>query len=77
MSLADRLTLTAVSVIVVIFGLALWSLGGKNPHIRWLEWLTRKRMNPRRQIALVIMLLIGLFIVLSIVVHVFSRRPEL
>jgi hypothetical protein len=73
MDLADRLTFIGMGVIAVVFGFALWTLGGKRPHIRWLEFLQRKNLGPRQQIALMIAAAMGLMVMMSIAVQTYSR----
>jgi uncharacterized membrane protein HdeD (DUF308 family) len=75
MTLADKLTLWAVSLIVGLVAIVLFLLRNNRPHYEWLEYLVRKPFSSRQRVALVITLLIGMFVVLSIVVRMLTQRP--
>ncbi|HEY3295477.1 MAG TPA: hypothetical protein VGL38_08560 [bacterium] len=77
MTLADRMTLTGIGIVAAVFGLALWSLGGKRPHVGWLEYLQSKRLGPRQRIMLVISLFVAMVVIIGLFVHVMTSRPAL
>jgi hypothetical protein len=70
----DWLSLAGVAAVGVVFGVALWSLGGKRPHYRWLERLHDKHLSPRQRVTLVIGLSIGMFVIVSIIVEVMAKH---
>jgi len=74
MAIGDWLSLAGVAAVGTVFGIAFWSLGGKRPHYRWLEFLHSKHLSSRQRVTLVIGLSVGMFVIVSIIVQVMAKH---